>query len=277
MKDSGSHCEVVITRTGAPAMLDRTTGEVMHPVVGPRVESERLYVSASRLAERLREPRPDPLVLLDVGLGAGSNAIAAWHVAHAAHDGSRRLQIVSFEQDLTAFSLALREDHAAAFGFEGEAGVAGTSILEHGRHESPRCSWRVVVGDLLQTLRHEPAASADVVFWDPFSPRANPALWTLRAFRALHRVCRAGATVHTYSAATSTRTALLLAGFAVGFGPCIGEKAHTTVAAMDAKDLVAPLDARWLERLRRSSAPLPADAPEDAVQQIQEAPQFRPA
>ena len=35
----GVGCEVVITRSGAPAMRDRAVGELMHPVVGPLVEA----------------------------------------------------------------------------------------------------------------------------------------------------------------------------------------------------------------------------------------------
>ncbi len=56
----------------------------MHPVVGPLVEAERLYVGPSRLRERLVDGAKDPLVLLDVGLGAGSNAIAAWRAVGVA-------------------------------------------------------------------------------------------------------------------------------------------------------------------------------------------------
>ena len=59
--------------------------EVMHPVIGPLVEADALYVVPSRLAARLAqtsEADPTaPLVLLDVGLGAGSNAVAAWRVS----------------------------------------------------------------------------------------------------------------------------------------------------------------------------------------------------
>jgi len=73
----------VTTRDGAPAVVDRAVGEVMHPVIGPAVESERLYVAQSRLAARLAEGGA-PLVLFDVGLGAGSNALAAWRTSAAA-------------------------------------------------------------------------------------------------------------------------------------------------------------------------------------------------
>ena len=123
-------------------------------------------------------------------------------------------------------------------------------------------------------LALEPAASADVVFWDPFSPRANPELWTIAAFTALRRLCRAGATVHTYSGATAVRSALLLAGFAVGVGEATGEHKAATVAAVDLEDLACPLDRRWLARLGRSTAGFPGDAPADALARVAALPQF---
>jgi len=266
-------CEVVVTRKGARAMHDRVTGEVMHPIVGPSLESERLYVAASRLADRLREDRSDPLVLLDVGLGAGSNAIAAWRASRAMTANARRLEIVSFDRSTSALELALANENAVAFGFEGDALVAARVLLEEGRHESARTTWRLVVGDLPHTLSR--ASAADIVFWDPFSPRANPSLWTTRAFTELRRVCREGATVHTYSGATSTRSALLLAGFAVGVGESVESGKLATIAAVDVADLERPLDRRWLERLARSSAPFPEDAPHDALARITALPQFR--
>jgi queuine tRNA-ribosyltransferase len=265
---------VVTTRGGARAMLDHATGEVMHPVVGPLVEAERLYLSPSRLAARLTHAADRPLVLYDVGLGAGSNAIAAWRLSESLPRSARRLEIVSFDRSLDALALALAPEHAAHFALDGAAGAAAHTLLARGHCESARTSWRLVTGELLDALAAEPPASADVVFWDPFSPRANPSLWTVAAFKLLRDRCRAGCTVHTYSGATTTRSALLLGGFAVGFGDPIGEKTQTTCGAVRAEDLVRPLDGRWLHRLVRSSAPLPLDAPEDALSQIAALPQF---
>ncbi len=265
-------CEIVTTRSGARAVRDSATGELMHPVVGPRVEAEQLYVEPSRLAERLRSAEADPLVVLDVGLGAGSNAVAAWNAA--ARAAARRLEIVSFDCSLAAIELALAPEHAASFGFDGDAGVAARALARDGAHESAHARWRLVLGDLPATLAGQPDACADVVFWDPFSPRANPSLWTLGAFAAVRRLCRHGATLHTYSASTKVRSALLLAGFAVGLGGATGVNKQTTVAAVDLSDLSHPLDRRWLERLARSSEPFPPDAPPDALARVAALPQF---
>lgn len=266
--------EVVITRSGAPAMRDRETGEIMHPLVGPIVEAEKLYVAPSRLAERLREPAESPLVLLDVGLGAGTNAIAAWWVARRADPGARRLVIESFDVTTEAMETALRAEHREAFAFGGDAAAAASALLADGATEDDRVTWRLHRGELPGSLTGVAEDAADVVFWDPFSPRQNPGLWSMGAFVVLRSRCRARATVHTYAAATSVRTAFLLGGFAVGVGDADREGRESTAAAVDVADLRRPLDAAFLERLRRSSAPFPADAPADALDRMAALPQL---
>ena len=264
-------CEVVLTRSGAPAMRDRASGEVMHPGTGPGVEPQALYVVPSHLEARLRASGDAGanLVLLDVGLGAASNAIAAWRVSEALGDAARarRLEIVSFDDDLSALELALQPEHATSFGLTtegGDAHAAASALLANGRFETPRTTWRLALGDFPKELAREPSASADVVFWDFYSSKTHPHLWTLATFRELRRVCRSGATLHTYSTATSFRAGLLLAGFAVGVGVCTGDRRETTIGAVDVADLEQPLDARWLERLARSTAAFPSDVPDDA-------------
>jgi queuine tRNA-ribosyltransferase len=266
--------EVVATRNGARAMLDRLTGEVMHPLSGPLEEARTLYLEPSGLAKRLDTEGAGPLVLLDVGLGAGSNAAAAFALSESRNAPSRALHIVSFDRTLAAFELALRPEHRTAFGFAETVATACTALLERGSAEGAATAWRISLGELPATLLAEPPASADIVYWDPFSPRANRELWTVNAFTALRRLCRDGATVHTYSGATATRTALLLAGFAVGFGDVLAPGRQATVAATRLEDLNAPLDRRWLDRLSRSSAQFPSDAPSDSFERIARSVQF---
>jgi queuine tRNA-ribosyltransferase len=211
------------------------------------------------------------VVVFDVGLGAGSNAVAARAVAERSPG---RLELISFERDLGALELALA--HGPAFGFDEESAAAARALLTHGRHETARTLWRLVRGDVLEELACAPAA-ADLVFWDPYSPRANPTLWTIAAFALARRAAGPRATLYTYSASTAVRVALLLGGWRVGVGAGSGTKAHTTAAAADLADLAHPLDEHWLQRLSRPDAPLPADAPPDVVARVAALPQFRRA
>ena len=264
--------EIVQTRGGARAMRSVVPGEVMHPGVGPVAEAEQLYVRQSQLEQRLcAVAEGQPLVLYDVGLGAGSNAFAAWAASARAPAGAARLTMLSFERDLGALALAL--DHAPDFAIAPDAQAAGRALLATGAHQSPRTSWRLVPGDLLSSLQ-QPLPPADIVFWDPFSPRANPTLWTVAAFVAVRRRAAARCTLFTYSASTATRVALLLAGWSVGAGAAIGDKAATTAAAIAPTDLVAPLGRDWLPRLARADVPLPPDAPPAFAAVIAGLPQF---
>lgn len=261
------------TRGGALAMRSLADGEVMHPGVGPLVEAEQLYVRQSRLSERLLAKEGgeiDRLVLFDVGLGAGSNALAARSASEQLAEGAR-LELVSFERDLGALELALAAGEP--FGWRGEPASAARALLAHDVHETARTHWRLVRGDLLEALSHQ-TLKADIIYWDPFSPRANPILWTVAAFAEARRAASPRCALYTYSASTATRLALLLAGWAVGVGDAIGDKAQTTSAAVAVSDLARPLDRRWLDRLSRPDVPLPSDAPPDAITRAQLAPQF---
>ena len=128
-------CDVVTIPGGMRAIKDRASGEVMHCGTGPGIEPSELYVVPSRLEERLRVAEGPALVLFDVGLGAASNALAAWHVSEALSGASRRLEIVSFDRNLDALRLALEPENAAAFGLSEEhprARAAAMELVEHG-------------------------------------------------------------------------------------------------------------------------------------------------
>lgn len=265
--------EVVRTTSGAAAMRDLSCGEIMHPGTGPDVEPVALYVIPSRLRDRLTLPPPagqeGDVVLLDVGLGAASNAIAAWRVSEALAPGerTRRLTIVSFENDLGSLALALSPEHAPSFGFSGATLEAARVLLEKGYYETEHTTWRLAYGDFVTMIDAEAAATSDIVFWDFYSPKTHPSLWNVSTLKALRRVCRAGCTLHTYSTATSLRAGLLLAGFAVGHGEPTGTRSETTLAEVTGTHRSAldrPLGARWLERLERSHAAFPNDVGTDA-------------
>ena len=247
---------IVTTTSGAPAVFDREVGEVMHPGLGATAEAEQLYVGQARLAARLAEGGA-PLVLFDVGLGGAANAIAALRCARAAPAGARRLLIFSFERDLGALALAASIDGAARLQWSAADRAAAVALLEHGECEEPGFRWQLLRGEALDALGRVPQP-ADLVFWDPWSPRSNGELWTARAFATLREHCAPGAELFTYSRATAVRSALLLAGFHVGAGAIVGTK-ETTAAALAPARPAQPLDRRWLARLHRSSAGLPSD------------------
>ena len=257
--------EIVTTRDGVQVVRDLANGELMHPV-GPALEARAVYAEPARIDVRLQQ---GPVIVYDVGLGAGSNALEAWRrsEARAPDEAQHKLTIYSFDRTADAMRLALMPEHATEFGFsEAEVEVA-QAVLRDGVFETQKSKWVTMLGELPGTLT-QPDELADVVFWDMYSTKVSPEMWTLRCFETLRAQCSDTATLHTYAAATSFRSGLMLAGFWVGFGPATGTKAQTTQAAVRKSDLPEPLDARWYQRLLRSSAPLPVDAPAGAMDSI---------
>lgn len=272
--------ELITLRNGHRAVRHLGHGEVMHPAVGPWGEANRLYVEQTRLAERLRTEGP-PLRILDVGLGAAANAVAALTCARAlGHERKRALWIESHELDLAPLRLA-RAD-AEGFPFLQPWADAIDALMATGRWEAAGrggevgLHWILSQGDLRQTIpaHHEHCA---IVFFDPFSPNHDPHLWSPEVLATVRARCTDDALVVTYSAATPTRVSFLLGGFFLGAGWAIGTKKETTIASPSKAALEQPLGPEFLGRWSRSPAKLPHGnaLPEDEVRARLEAhPQF---
>lgn len=118
--------------------IRHVSGEIMHSVNQPDAEAERVYIAQSKLiAAALRGERS--LVVWDVGLGAAHNAMALVRAVEAA---GATVELVSFEHDLDAMRLAL--SHLKQFAHLRHR--APHLIVEYGRYECERLTWRLVEG-----------------------------------------------------------------------------------------------------------------------------------
>lgn len=252
--------EIVKTRTGAVSIRDNVSQEIMHNPVGPWLEANSLYIEQSGLARRLCEDLDREIVVYDVGLGAAANALATLHCAQAIRK-RRPLRLISFERNLDLLRFAL--ENAAQFahftGFE----AAIKSLLENGIWQQEGLVWELRHGDFLQQVQHE-RTPAHLVFYDPYSYKKNPDMWSTDAFKKIRAKCLnsagEGGVLFTYTRATPIRVAMLLAGFFVGQGTATGAKEETTQAAARLEDLQSPLGETWLRRWERSHNPNAAGA-----------------
>ena len=169
---------------------------------------------------------PGPVRVLDVGLGAATNALAVVDCAHRVQ--GRALELTSLERDEGPLRLALGD--AASFPVQAAHSETLEALLATGSVETPGLRWTWIEGDATEELARLEAPQ-DVICFDPFSPEANPELWTVEALRRVHQTLAPGGVLSTYSASTRTRVTLLLAGFWVGAGAAAAAKKETTVAS----------------------------------------------
>ncbi len=87
----------------------------------------------------------------------------------------------------------------------------------------------LIMGDARETIKTLDE-KFDVVFFDPFSPKNCPELWTKEVFDSVYKVMKKGGKLATYSCARVVRDNLKAAGFKVTDTPPVGRRAPGTLA-----------------------------------------------
>ncbi|MCM2322391.1 MAG: MnmC family methyltransferase [Oligoflexia bacterium] len=234
------------------------TGEAMHSLIGPWEEANRIYLDQSDLEGRLAQSAGSPLVIYDVGMGLAANALAALQRYRSLKpQNGRGLRLVSFENDLSGLRLALENPERLPFFSGWERALEELLLKRQWRDATGSVLWELREGDFLHAPLGDPPA--ELIYFDFYSPKTCPTLWTLETFQRLHRACQGSDSVLlTYSASTSIRAELLFAGFYVGRGCSTLAKKETTVAALRPESLRDPLGGEWLAKLKRSTKADPA-------------------
>jgi tRNA U34 5-methylaminomethyl-2-thiouridine-forming methyltransferase MnmC len=240
--------------------------ETFHPVIGPAAEAEALYVRQLRLPERIANTT-EPFVIWDVGLGAAANPLT---LLRSVQTLRCEIRIISFDRTSGPLQFALQHPAQLPFvrGFEAwMKTLAENGMVKFEMEGGPKVYWEFHLADFptcIQDRKMDSLPKPHAIFYDAFSPRKNPSMWTLPLFTRLHALLNPDreCALATYSRSTLLRVTLLLAGFYVGAGHATGEKEETTIASNSLKTLEEPLGFGWLERARRSTSAEPLHQPE---------------
>lgn len=245
---------------GFSSIQQISSGEIMHSVSDPIEEARRLYVDQIDLRARLihSAEQGTPFVIWDVGMGAGTNAMAIIGAVETAiaemGDTRPRVTLQSFERDLDSFRLALM--HPYRFRYLQHPAPFALVETNHWISADLCIEWNLIDGDFSEVM--EKGGKPDVVLFDPFSAKVDSPLWTTEIFARL-REC-AGAREHacelfTYSNSTLVRARMLAAGWFVASGAATGPKSDTTIASTSRDgEQRSWLGSEWLGRWERSQA-----------------------
>ncbi len=266
---SNTRYQLVRLNNGICSVRSLADAETFHPVIGPVAEAQALYVNQLRLRERLQNHAGE-FVVWDVGLGAAANALT---VLRATRDIACQIRLVSFDHTLEPLEFALKNADALGY-FVGYETHLQEFLHAHRvtfQDGAQTVNWEFHHGDFpallanlkLKTQNAKLVPAPHAILFDAYSPARNPAMWTLPLFTNLFQMLdpQRSCAMPTYSRSTILRVTLLLAGFFVGLGHATGEKEETTIAANTPDLLAEPLDARWLERARRSHSAEPMVEP----------------
>ena len=205
--------EVHTSPKGFSSIRQISSGEIMHSVTAPEVEARLMYVEPAKLSEKLISR--NELVIWDVGLGAGTNAMEIIYDLERAYAANLDLvcatHLESFEIDLDPLKLALKNPgHFLPLRHAAPNAIAKDGVWKHPKF---RIDWKLHLGDFLKSISD--AKSPDIVFYDFFSAKtADCELWKSAAFKILYDHCaNKPMQLFTFSASTLVRALLLAEGF----------------------------------------------------------------
>ena len=199
---------IVLTEDGSPTILSPHYGEYYHSIHGACRESEHVFVHTG-LLHRLESFDPSgTLYLFEVGFGTALNALLTLREQRCRGLSIHYSAIEKFplERDVyehLRFSVGMADEdkllqslHHASWGMDCEI--------------CPGFTLHKIASDLTDFTFRKPI---DLIYFDAFSPEAQPELWSEEIFTRMVAACRSGAVLATYCAKGEIRRRLTRAGF----------------------------------------------------------------
>ncbi len=214
--------ERIITDDGSITFRNRDIDETYHSHSGAANEARLKYVEPSGIVDLAGKSGKERIIrVLDFCFGLGYNSAAAIDAIRGVNPDVR-IEITALEIDQTILNLARTID--APFK---SYGLVQKACKDHDVEEN-NVRVKILRGDAREKVK-ELDARFDVVFFDPFSPKKMPAMWTDGVFKSIRAVMRPCARLTTFSCARVVRDNLARAGFDVLDGPIIGRRGPATV------------------------------------------------
>jgi tRNA U34 5-methylaminomethyl-2-thiouridine-forming methyltransferase MnmC len=230
-----SRYQILVTDDGSYSLMDTVLEESYHSGSGAAAESYVVYLQNSRIASRLRQSAKLPTRVFEYGFGTGMNFIITASLAAAEKKPLlftsweyRLLPCVVFDQLQIprAISSAEKLDllhncsvHAqsitdAFLRFRAGLGDSPATGL-HRFAYTDEITLELNIGDattISPSTRHETYQS---VYFDAFSPKSNPDLWTEPVLRTAFELLEYDGTLVTYCVNSVVRKLVAQCGFTV--------------------------------------------------------------
>lgn len=218
----------VITEDGSPTLWDPDYGEHHHSMIGAYTEARYKFIET---AKTVIQTHPK-INLLDLPFGLGYNFVAlAEYIETNSLDNT--VHCIGIEKDQSVLDMVEHypQTHPLSKHFQQIDNI----LKKKPQKLINGSSLDIIVYDLLHTL---PQLNVDykkhfhLIFYDPFSPRSAPHLWSkTEVLQYLVDMLSQDGLFITYSASNKVRKALQELGCYIAPTPAVGRKMPGTIAS----------------------------------------------
>jgi tRNA U34 5-methylaminomethyl-2-thiouridine-forming methyltransferase MnmC len=213
----------VKTADNSVTFFNEDVKEFYHAVnIGAVKEAMVKFVKPCKIAEKAKT---GSLVILDVCFGLGYNSAAAIDIALEANPNCK-IRVIGLEQDIKIITAIhtlyppLKNYHLLRKLEKKRLTVSSKNVAV-----------TVLLGDARETI-YDVGLKVDAIFFDPFSPKKQPELWTALLFNAIKQRMKNDAILATYSCARIVRENMIRAGFKVKDSVPIGRRGPGTIGLL---------------------------------------------
>lgn len=186
------------TKDGSLTLFDNRVGESYKSSHAAGTESHHVFIQPG-LLEHPEWTKAQPFQILELGFGIGTNFRSLCSLSSP----TQAIHFRSIERDLSGANFFRTEQSSQEL----------QTLVEKKSYCVENLQAELLVGEFLPTLRSLPSEIFHSIFFDPFSPKANPESWSQEIFQECFRVLRPKGRLLTYSVSRIVKDALSATGF----------------------------------------------------------------
>ncbi len=217
--------------TDAGAPISKSFDDVYYSQDNGLEESRHVFLQASDLPQRWRNPSCKQFCIGELGFGTGLNFLLTWQAWREMPPPRPDLHFLSIEK----YPLTRRDLQRALSAWPTLGALAEQLIVRYpeplaGQHRlvlEPGVRldvWWQDAADALSDLAGRGQRLVDAWYLDGFAPNRNEAMWSPQILNAVADLSRCGASVATFTAAGHVKRNLIDAGFKISKVPGYGRK-----------------------------------------------------
>ena len=206
--------ELIVTADGSHTMSIPSMQVTYHSKHGAVQESMHVFIEAGLKYQLQKNPHNsftsnNPLQILEIGYGTGLNALLSWQIAETN-------QCPIAYTGLELYPLTPKETSSINYGEKLQMTDAFAQLNNCAWNTNAQLSDYFSLHKVNDSLfDYATAEHFHVIFFDAFSPSAQPEMWTVAAFQKMFDWLLPGGILLTYCSKTVVRNAMKAVGFTV--------------------------------------------------------------
>ena len=213
--------EKVITADKTETFISPEFNESYHSHTGAVEEALKKYAEPCRIKELAKT---GSIRILDMFFGMGYNSAMAIDVA-LQENSNCVIEVIGVEKDPAIVS-KIQEVNPPINFFKHYKKLNENGLT----FQEGNVTVTLLLGDAQEVTKSLKESHFDAIFYDPFSPKTQPEMWTPVLFSEMHRVIKDKGILSTYSCARMVRENMQKAGFMYDEGPIVGRRGPGTIA-----------------------------------------------